>query len=90
MDTSLPVDFQAKAKEPRKPGGGYPLQLSSEDLMKNFVFAALQAEEGWLEEATGQLGHRARKLKLPAINATGTYVLGTVDGTLQWIETEDC
>ena len=27
---------------------------------------------------------------LPTINESGTYVLGTVDGTLKWIETEDC
>jgi hypothetical protein len=27
---------------------------------------------------------------LPTINESGTYVLGTVDGTLKWIETQDC
>lgn len=27
---------------------------------------------------------------LPTINASGTYVLGTVDGVLQWIATQDC
>ena len=27
---------------------------------------------------------------LPALPAIGTHVLGCVDGTLQWIETEEC
>ena len=90
METNLPVDFQAKAKEPNKPSGGSPLQISSTDLMRNFVFSSLQADEGWLQESTGQLGHKGRKLKLPKINSTGTYVLGSIDGVIQWIETEDC
>jgi hypothetical protein len=38
-------------------------------------------------------GYEARKLKmfsLPASPGSGTYVLGSVDGVLSWIATEEC
>ena len=87
----LPIDFEAKIKAPRSAnGGGYPVQLSAADLMKNFVYAALDADPSLIEQTTGQGGHPQRKLKLPAAPTTGTHVLGAVNGTLQWIATEEC
>jgi|688.fasta_scaffold350978_3 hypothetical protein len=88
---TLPVDFEAKARGAKDAsGGGYPVQLSAADLMRNFVFAALDADESLIEETTGQGGHRARKLKIPAVPGSGTHVLGAIGGTLQWIATEEC
>ena len=88
---NLPVDFEAKARGAKQAsGGGYPVQISAADLMKNFVHAALDADESLIETTTGQGGHQGRKLKIPAVPASGTHVLGAVDGALQWIETEEC
>jgi hypothetical protein len=86
----LPVDFEAKLKSPPRVSGGYPMQLSAADLMKNFAFAALDADPSLIEKTTGQGGHQARKLKIPAAPGSGTHVLGAVNGTLKWIATEEC
>jgi hypothetical protein len=113
----LPVDFEAKLKSPPRVSGGYPVQLSAGDLMKNFAFAALDADESLIESASGSGGRPGRKLKIPAVPpgesplaltatggslswaaaggiptppASGTHVLGAVDGALQWIATEEC
>ena len=88
---SLPVDFEAKARGAKGASpGGYPVQISAADLMRNFVMAALDADPSLIEQTTGQGGHPARKLKIPAVPSGGTYVLGAVDGALQWIATEEC
>ena len=88
---NLPVDFQQKIKlPPSATGVGYPVQISASDLMKNFVFAALEADGSLIETTTGQGGYSGRKLKIPAAPTTGTHVLGVKDGTLQWIATEEC
>ena len=88
---NLPVDFEAKARGAKQAsGGGYPVQLSAADLMRNFVHAALDADESLIETTTGQGGHQGRKLKIPAPPASGTHVLGAVDGAIQWIATEEC
>ena len=87
----LPVDFEAKARGAKQAsGGGYPVQISAADLMKNFAYAALDADPSLIEQTTVQGGHPARKLKIPAVPGGGTYVLGAVDGSLQWIATEAC
>lgn len=88
---TLPVDFEAKARGAKQAsGGGYPVQISAADLMKNFAYAALDADPSLIEQTTGQGGHPARKLKIPAVPSSGTHVLGAVDGTLQWLATEEC
>jgi hypothetical protein len=88
---TLPVDFEAKARGAKSAsGGGYPVQLSAADLMRNFVYAALDADESFIETTTGQGGHKVRKLKIPAPPSGGTHVLGAVGGSLQWIATEEC
>ena len=86
-----PVDFEERSRRAKQAsGGGYPVQLSAADLMRNFVHAALDADESLIETTTGQGGHQGRKLKIPAVPASGTHVLGAVGGTLQWIATEEC
>jgi hypothetical protein len=89
--SKLPIDFEAKARGAKQAsGGGYPVQLSAADLMRNFVHAALDADKSLIETTTGQGGHQGRKLKIPAVPTTGTHVLGAVDGAIQWIATEEC
>jgi hypothetical protein len=87
---SFPTDFEALAKEPQKPGGGAPLQISASGLMANFTLAALDADDTWVESTSGDGGHSGRRLKLPTLPGTGTFVLGCKDGTLEWLETEAC
>jgi len=87
---NLPVDFEAKVKAAPGVSRGYPTQLSAADLMRNFVHAALDADPSLIEKTTGQGGHQARKLKIPAAPGSGTHVLGAVNGTLKWIATEEC
>jgi len=85
------ADFEALAKQGGDPAsGGYPYTIKSSDLMKNFVLAALDADDTLVETITGQGGHPQRKLKIPAVPSSGTHVLGAVGGTIQWIATEEC
>ena len=86
----LPVDFEAKLKSSPRVSGGYPIQLSAADLMKNFTFATLDADPSLIEQTTGQGGHQQRKLKIPAVPGSGTHVLGAVNGALKWLTTEKC
>jgi hypothetical protein len=88
---TLPVDFETKARAARSAsGGGYPGQISAADLMKNFVYAGLDADDSLIKDEIGQGGHKSRKLKIPAVPGSGTHVLGAVDGVLQWVATEEC
>ena len=86
---NLPVSFSEKARGPKE-GGGYPVQISANDLDKNFQFAALEAEDGYIESTSGRGGNSGRKLKLPPIPPSGTHVLGASGGALTWIATEEC
>ncbi len=86
----IPIKFEEKTKLPPTAGGtGYPYRISATDLDKNFAYAALDAEDGWIEEVSVG-SHSGRKLKLPPLTSGGTYVLGCVDGNIQWIATEAC
>ena len=67
-----------------------PYQLKASDLDKNFVFAALEVDVSLIQNVTGQGGHAARKLKIPSVPSSGTYVLGAIKGSLQWLSTEEC
>jgi hypothetical protein len=87
----FPVDFEQKAKLPKgTTNADYPYAIKARDLMQNFVYAALDLDETLFEERTGQGGHKQRRLKIPAVPQGGTYVLGSQDGTLTWLATEDC
>ena len=91
MAADPPVSFEQKAKQGGNPAaGGYPYQIRASDLDKNFVFATLDADPSLVETSTGQGGHPQRRLKIPAAPTSGTHVLGSVGGTLQWISTEEC
>lgn len=93
----IPVDFEEKVKRPANAsGGGYPVQLSARDLMQNFVYATEEFNSADFveEEASGQGGFPKRKVSLkyriPNLPGSGTYVLGSVNGVLEWISTEEC
>lgn len=91
MPSNPPVDFEERAKRPRgATSSDYPYAIKALDLMRNFVFATLDINDGLYEETTGIGGHRQRRLKIPTPPSSGTHVLGVVDGTIQWIATEDC
>ena len=90
----LPVDFRQKvAMPPAVNGNGYPYGISAEDLMRNFIFAAIDVESEQTEPITLQITtvNGVRKISiLLDPPSTGTYVLGSVDGEAQWIATEEC
>ena len=91
MPTTHPIDFEQKAKLPKgSTNADYPYAIKAADLMRNFVYAALDVDETLIETGTGEKGHKQRRLRIPAVPASGTYVLGAEGGTLTWLETEDC
>jgi hypothetical protein len=115
----LPIDFEELVRQPKgQTASDYPYALKAEDLMRNFVFAGLDADETLIEETTGKGGHRARKLAIPPVPSSdepvqltaeggslswsaatsgipappssGFFVLASIGGTVQWVETEAC
>jgi hypothetical protein len=91
MPADPPINFESLAKSGGNSStGGYPYQIKAADLMRNFVFATLDVDESLIDQTPGQGGHTQRKLKIPTVPVGGTHVLGAVDGTLQWIATEEC
>lgn len=85
---TIPVDFTEKVKL-QADKSGYPYQISASHLMENFSYSALDAENSWIEETS--IGEYAgRKLKLPSIPRNGIYLLGCVNGKIDWIEAETC
>lgn len=91
MPSTPPIDFQAIAQGARgRTNRDYPYAIKATHLMKNFVYATLDIADGVYEETTGLQGHRQRRLAIPSPPGTGTYVLGSVGGKMQWIATEGC
>ena len=88
---NIPVKFRDKVTTaPSANGTGYPYKISANDLDRNFIYAALDAEDGWIED-TSVGNYEGRKLKLPAIpSGEETFVLGCAGGKLQWIATAGC
>jgi len=85
----IPIIFAQKVKEPPKPGGGYPTQIPAKDLDRNFVYSALDANEGWIEESPGAAGFSGRKLTLPAIpndDSAKFYFLALIDRRPSWLD----
>jgi len=67
----LPIKFDQLVKMPGDGGGtGYPYRISARDLMTNFEYAALDADDSWIE-STGTSTGQGRKLKLPAVPGGG-------------------
>jgi hypothetical protein len=82
----FPANFEALAQEGGNPAfGGYPYRIKGSDLMRNFVHAALDADEDIIESAPGQNGYTQRKLKIRA--GTASDQLMRWDGS-QWLPLE--
>lgn len=83
---NLPVNFESKIKEASDvSGGGYPVQISAADLMKNFVYSALEVDSTLIETTTGDGGHEARKLAIPAVpTGADPVALTATSGELSW------
>ena len=79
-----PNDFQTVAKS-----GNQLNPISSYALMQNFVWGKLIVDESLLEDSTA-MGFAAKRLKIPPVPQSGTYVLGAISGGLSWIATEEC
>lgn len=97
MASNPPISFDALAKTAANPAsGGYPYSLKGSDLDKNFNFATEDFAEAdfVVSNGLGAGGHQSRKvslaIRIPELPATGTHVLGAVNGALQWIATEEC
>lgn len=97
MTSSPPLSFDGLAKTAGQPNtGGYPYQLKGKDLDKNFVFATelFHDEQFFTHIQPGAQGHSTRKISMkfpvPQPPELGKYVLGSVDGALTWIATEEC
>ena len=91
MVNNVPNIFSQLIKSAGKSSsGGYPYQIKAADLDKNFVYATLEIDSTLVEETSGQEGFTKRKFKIPAVPSGGTYVLGSVKGTLTWLSTEEC
>jgi hypothetical protein len=85
MSDDPPINFDDLVKASKKSTSeGYPYQLSSKDLMRNFVFATLQVDPDYIEAAQGLGGYPARKLKFPPIPSEQS-VLIAIDGSPTWL-----
>jgi hypothetical protein len=85
----IPIDFEEKVKLGADPNG-YPYRISARDLMADFSYAALDVEDDWVEKISVG-SHGGRKIKLPALpKGGGVYLLGCVNGKIDWIEAETC
>lgn len=98
---NFPVDFEQKARQAKQAtGGGYPVQISSADLMANFEFAALDARPSvngtpqpfstTQENKGGNKTNRILTFNPPPPLDGKTYVLGFAGGRFQWLPTEEC
>lgn len=90
MAAKLPIDFEEKVKQPPPPGGnGYPYQISAKDLMKNYKYLLNRVPSGDNDNDM-LVWNFGSWILLPAPANTGTFVLGVVDGEMQWMSTEEC
>ena len=97
MASTPPISFDALAKTAANPAAsGYPYQLKGSDLDRNFNFATedFDTADFKVSNGLGAGGHTNRKvalvIRIPELPASGTHVLGAVDGALTWISTEEC
>ena len=79
-------------KKPTGNSGAPPRGISAKDLDGNFwKTQVIEDPDAKTTVYTVEYTDNGTVLKvLPTINESGTYVLGTVAGTLQWIATQDC
>jgi hypothetical protein len=97
----FPVDFEQKAQAARSAsGGGYPVQISSSDLMANFTYAALDAKsvvqgapQPFSTTQENQGGNKTVRLLTfdpPPPQDGKTYIFAFSGGAFKWLPTEKC
>jgi hypothetical protein len=81
-----PLSFESLARAANTPvSGAYPYSLKGRDLDKNFVYATLDVDESLIEQTTGQGGHPARRLAIPAVpGGDDPLQLTATGGALSW------
>ena len=84
MITKFPVNFKSRIQE------GNDTSISADDLMRNFSAAFIEIDPTLITDSPSPTGHMQRRLLIPGVPVTGTVLLGAVDGSLQWIQTEKC
>jgi hypothetical protein len=86
-------NFERLAKnKPAKGSKDYPVTIKGKDLDENWKMTTLLEGEGdpkLYEVEYTKDGTRITRI-LPKPPASGTHVLGAINGTIQWIATEDC
>jgi hypothetical protein len=89
---NLPINFEQQAQSAGNPAnGGPPYQLSARDLMRNFVYSAIDIDDAYVENGPGFNGYTKRKITLPPPpQGEELYVLGWREGGFVWVETEAC
>lgn len=96
MPSDPPISFEALARQAKNPlSGGYPFSISGKDLDKNFVYSTTDYNGDHFKESriAGPGGHAKRTIKISIFDEApkkGTFILGSVNGTLKWIATEEC
>jgi hypothetical protein len=89
----MPVDFEKKVKQAASPNGlGSPVQISARDLMENYnyLLGLIQRFQDGKSINDMIYWDGGAWSILAGPSGSGTHVLGCVDGTLQWLETESC
>lgn len=76
MPANPPVDFEERVKGSKgSTSADYPYAIKASDLMRNFVYATLDIDDGLFEEVTGIGGHTQRKLKIPSPPASSAVLI---------------
>jgi hypothetical protein len=90
---------QLGGKDPTQP----PFRIPAKDLDSNFAklrplptdgnarqYAVEETPDGWFLRLFPDAESSAVGGGLPTAPASGTYVLGSINGTIQWLATEAC
>ena len=90
---------QLGGKDPTQP----PFRIPAKDLDSNFAklrplptdgnarqYAVEETPDGWFLRLFPDVESSAVGSSLPTAPASGTYVLGSINGTIQWLATEAC
>jgi hypothetical protein len=88
MPTNHPINFEEKAKGAKgSTNADYPYAIKAQDLMRDFVYAALDADESLIETISGERGYPQRRLKIPALpSGSDPKSLQAQGGQLSWGE----
>ena len=83
---------ELKKNKPAPGSNGYPVALKAVHLDENFLRSTLiksNQDPPLYDLEYTKDGTRITRI-LPEPPASGTHVLGAIDGAIQWIATEDC